>query len=121
MQLCVLIFNAGSENEGIYTLSAEGENAVVAFENVDDAQRYAVLLEAQDFLVPQVESIDVDEIKRFCDESALGLLIIESGQLVVPPEKSKESLDWRPDNATPAESELDQMRAQLEKLFRGSS
>lgn len=121
MQLCVLIFNAGSENEGIYTLSAESENAVVAFESEDDAHRYAILLEAQDFLVPQVESIDDEEIKRFCDESALGLLIVKSGQLVVPPEKSKENLDWRSDEAIPAEPELDQMRAQLEKLFRGSA
>jgi hypothetical protein len=118
MQLSVLIFNAGTDNEGIYTLCVDSENTVVAFESEEDAQRYAMLLEAQDFLVPQVESIDAEEIKRFCEESELGLLVVEAGQLVMPPEKNKDDLDWRPEPA--AESELDQMRARLEQLFRGS-
>ena len=119
MQLCVLIFNVGSENEGIYTLSVESENTVVAFESEDDAQRYAMLLEAQDFMVPQVESIDAEEIKRFCEDSSLGLIVVEAGQLVMPPEKAKESLDWQVEEAPQeAVNELDRMRAILEKMYR---
>lgn len=122
MRLCVLIFNAGTDNEGIYTLSVDSENTVVAFESEEDAQRYAMLLEAQDFLAPQVESLDTEEIKQFCEEASLGLLVVEAGQLVVPPEQSKESLDWQPATELPAEanSELDTMRARLEQLFRSS-
>jgi hypothetical protein len=118
MRLCVLIFNAGTDNEGIYTLSVDSENTVVAFESEEDAQRYALLLEAQDFLSPQIESIDAEEIKRFCEESSLRLLVVEAGQLVVPPEKNKEALDWQPERQ--ADTELDRLRARLEQLFRQS-
>ena len=57
MLVWVLLFNANTDNEGIYTLEIEGNNIIIAFEQEDDAIRYAGLLEAQDFLSPTVESI----------------------------------------------------------------
>ncbi|BAC89605.1 DUF3110 domain-containing protein [Gloeobacter violaceus] len=122
MQLCVLIFNSGSENEGIYTLNVDSENTVVAFESREDAERYANLLEAQDFIVPEVELIEAEEIKQFCEDSSLGLIVVEAGQLVMPPEKSKETLDWSPEQAAlEPNSELERMRSMLEQMYRKSS
>ncbi|UFP95511.1 DUF3110 domain-containing protein [Gloeobacter morelensis] len=122
MQLCVLIFNSGSENEGIYTLNVDSENTVVAFESREDAERYANLLEAQDFIVPEVELIEAAEIKQFCEDSSLGLIVVEAGQLVIPPEKSKETLDWSPEPAAlEPNSELERMRSMLEQMYRKSS
>ncbi|MBW4699018.1 MAG: DUF3110 domain-containing protein [Aphanocapsa lilacina HA4352-LM1] len=122
MQLCVLIFNSGSENEGIYTLNVDSENTVVAFESREDAERYANLLEAQDFIVPEVELLEAEEIKQFCEDSSLGLIVVEAGQLVMPPEKSKETLDWSPEPAAlEPNSELERMRSMLEQMYRKSS
>ncbi|AGY59466.1 DUF3110 domain-containing protein [Gloeobacter kilaueensis] len=119
MQLWVLIFNAGSENEGIYTLSVQDKNIVVAFESEDDALCYANLLEAQDFMVPQVERIESEEIKQFCEDSDLGLIVVEAGKLMLPPEQSKEAFDWQPGQKSEerAGGELDRMRSMLERLY----
>ena len=50
-RVCVLLFNPRTENEGIYTLQLrvrEGcVNTVVLFEEREDAERFAGLLEAQ--------------------------------------------------------------------------
>ena len=69
MQVWVLLFNANTDNEGIYTLEIEGNNIIVAFEQEDDAIRYAGLLEAQDFLSPTVERIDKQDLEEFCEEA----------------------------------------------------
>ncbi|WP_218080025.1 DUF3110 domain-containing protein [Anthocerotibacter panamensis] len=124
MRLSVLLFNAGSDNEGIYTLAVEGQNTVVAFEDEDDATRYALLLEAQDFLSASVEVLDEKELQAFCESADLGLSIIEKGTLAVPPDKNLDQLDWSAEAEVPdAEepdaplSELDLLRQRLEKLL----
>jgi hypothetical protein len=62
MRVFVLLFNARTENEGIHTvrvgdaegsLPGVGRNQVLMFESEDDATRFALMLEAQDFLPPQ--------------------------------------------------------------------
>jgi len=58
MRVFVLLFNAGTENEGIHTIQMGAINKVLMFESEDDATRYALLLEAQDFPTPTVEKID---------------------------------------------------------------
>ena len=64
--VCVLLFNPRTENEGIYTLQLRVQdgyiNSVVLFEDWEDAERYAGLLQEQDFPAPQVESLDTREI-----------------------------------------------------------
>ncbi|MCS6815504.1 MAG: DUF3110 domain-containing protein, partial [Cyanobacteria bacterium] len=54
MQVFVLLFNAGTDQEGIHTLKMMdpelGErNVVLMFEAEDDATRFSLMLEAQDF------------------------------------------------------------------------
>ena len=74
MRVFVLIFNAGTDNEGIHSIrisNAQGleGNKILMFESEDDATRYALLLEAQDFAVPTVEMMNADDVKEFCDST----------------------------------------------------
>jgi hypothetical protein len=66
MRVYVLLFNAGTENEGIHTIQMGDRNKVLIFEDEDDATRFGILLEAQDFPTATVEAIDKDEIEEFC-------------------------------------------------------
>lgn len=97
MQVWVLLFNANTDNEGIYTLEIEGNNIVIAFEQEDDAIRYAGLLEAQDFLSPTVESINSEDLEAFCREADYELNIVPTEGLLVPPEKNVDKTDWSKD------------------------
>ena len=66
MRVHVLLFDAGSDSEGIHSLEIAGRTVVLLFENPDDAERYAGLLEAQDFPVPTVESLEREDVELFC-------------------------------------------------------
>lgn len=127
MQVWVLLFNANTDNEGIYTLEIEGNNIIVAFEQEDDAIRYAGLLEAQDFLSPTVESIDSEELQEFCEDANYDLNIVPTDALLVPPEKNVDKTDWSPDRVQKlsepeADAEVEDpviamMRRRLENLL----
>lgn len=142
MQVFVLLFNPGTDNEGLHTLQIGGQNWVLMFENEDDATRYALLLEAQDFPTPSVEAIDQQEIEEFCEGSGFGCQLIPQGfvpesdlerLLLVPPSANVEQTDWERDNKARGDGddvlleeaeepsmpqdELEQMRRRLEGLL----
>ncbi len=94
MQVWVLLYNARTDNEGIYTLQIESNNIIVAFEQEDDAIRYAGMLEAQDFLTLTVEIIDKEELEEFCEDAKYDLNIVPTDALLVPPEKNVDKTDW---------------------------
>ena len=94
MQVWVLLYNARTDNEGIYTLQIESNNIIVAFEQEDDAIRYAGMLEAQDFLTLTVENIDKQELEEFCEDAKYDLNIVPTDALLVPPEKNVDKTDW---------------------------
>ncbi|QLE57386.1 DUF3110 domain-containing protein [Nostoc sp. TCL26-01] len=98
MRVFVLIFNANTENEGIHTVRVGDRNKILMFESQDDALRFALMLEAQDFPSPAVEAIDAEEIKEFCENADYDWeLIPENSDLVIPPERNVEDTDWQPD------------------------
>jgi len=111
MQVFVLLFNAGTDNEGIHTLRLMGSdgrehNIVMMFESADDAERYALLLEAQDFQVPTVEEMPAEDIEEFCDAARYESKLIPAGFVpqseaerifLAPPERSLDRLDWTED------------------------
>ncbi len=129
MQVYVLLFNAGTDNEGIHSLQANGRNTVLMFEDEDDATRFGLMLEAQDFPTPDIEAFEQDEIEEFCEEAGFDLRLIPAGSLMVPPDNAVEEMDWDPDGdyveevpPTADESrlsneELDDIRQRLEKLL----
>ncbi len=137
MRVFVLLFNAGTDNEGIHTVRVGDRNKILMFESEDDAARFAMMLEAQDFLLPTVETIDSEEIKEFCRSADYDWEIIpENSDLVIPPDINVEETDWKPEDetqqtqedsrrdnqATPQEpqlsdTELDSIRRRLEGLL----
>ncbi|MFM8306081.1 MAG: DUF3110 domain-containing protein, partial [Microcystis aeruginosa] len=109
MRVFVLLFNAGTENEGIHTIQMGAINKVLMFESEDDATRYALLLEAQDFPTPTVEKIDSEEVAEFCRGAGYQAEMIEAGMLVIPPESNAEELDWQKEEVPPAEEEFSEI------------
>ena len=84
MRVYVLLFNAGTDNEGIHTIKIGDRNKILMFENEDDATRFALMLEAQDFPSPSVESVDSEEIEEFCRDADYDCQLIEQGMLTLP-------------------------------------
>ena len=54
MTVFVLLYNSGTDKEGIHSIELKGRTIVLMFEDKDDATRYCGLLEAQDFPLPTV-------------------------------------------------------------------
>jgi Protein of unknown function (DUF3110) len=97
MRVFVLLFNARTENEGIHTIQMGDRNKVLMFESEDDATRYALLLEAQDFPTPAVEVLDSEEIEEFCRSADYDWEIVKEGMFVIPPDKNVDNTDWKED------------------------
>lgn len=126
MRVYILVYNSGTDNEGIHSLQTPDQNVILMFESEDDATRYALLLEAQDFLAPSVEEIDSEEIEEFCRDSGYDYKILEAGMLAIPPEKNLDSNLWNPEGDYSAsteekpapESSSDMSKAELERIRR---
>jgi hypothetical protein len=139
MRVFVLLFNAGTNNEGIHTIRMGDRNLVLMFEEEDDATRYALLLEAQDFpAVPTVEAVHREEIEEFCRNATLqdgakyDCKFVPAGMkpqndadrlLLIPPEDNVEETDWQLEpkatdkDETMSPDALEQIRRKLEGLL----
>ncbi|MCU0549272.1 MAG: DUF3110 domain-containing protein [Leptolyngbya sp. Prado105] len=132
MQVFVLLFNADTDNPGIHTISVGNQNLVLMFAQQDDADRYAMMLEAQDFAVPTVERIEQEEIEEFCQDAGYEAYLIPENfmpqneferLLLAPPESNRDEMDWSPEEkrkqeeAEMSNKELDRIRRQLEGLL----
>ena len=129
MRVYILLFNARTDNEGIHTIQIGDRQKILMFQEEDDATRFAMMLEAQDFPEATVEEIDSEEVKAFCEKAGYDSELIESGQLALPPEKNVEQTDWdkeaeksldassESESTEMPENELERIRKQLEGLL----
>ena len=138
MPVHVLLFEAGTDNEGIHSLELNGRTVVLLFEERDDAERYAGLLEAQDFPVPSVEAIEREEMELFCGQAGYEARFVPSGflpsspeerLLIAPPERNMDLTHWKDelarsaapldsgDESSPERAELEAFRRRLEGLL----
>ena len=131
MRVNVLLFDAGSDSEGSHSLEIAGRTVVLLFENPDDAERYAGLLEAQDFPVPTVESLDREDVELFCRDAGYEARFVASGFVpesdeerlfMAPPEANRDVSQWKDEESLPepepsSSSELDALRKRLEGLL----
>jgi hypothetical protein len=132
MLVHVLLYEAGGDSEGIHSLEFAGSTVVLMFENRDDAERYAGLLEAQDFPVPNIEAIDREEIEIFCRQAGYEARLVESGfvpttdeerLLLAPPSANRDVSGWEDEpggqSSQPVEQtdELEEFRRRLENLL----
>ena len=127
----MLLFDSGSEVEGIHTLELNGRTVVLMFEEEDDALRYAGLLAAQDFPEATPESISREEIELFCGQAGYEAQSVPSGfmpgtaeerLMLAPPEQNLDTNEWReqqdqPQQA-PAESAQPAVNPELEAFRR---
>jgi len=74
-------------SEGLYAVENEfGQKVLYLFSDEDDAERYVGLLEANDY--PELEVIEVEEKKtiKICEANNYTYLIINSDDLLIPPD-----------------------------------
>ena len=137
MPVHVLLFDAGSDEEGIHSIELGGRTVVLLFEEADDAERYAGLLEAQDFPMPTVERISREEVELFCAQAGYEARFVPAGflpesdedrLLIAPPPRNLDVDQWkeagasasREEEAAPSGSldpELEAFRRRLEGLL----
>ena len=126
MRVFVLLFNARTENEGIHTIQVGDRNKLLMFESEDDATRFALMLEAQDFPPATVERMDSEEVEEFCNGAGYDWELVPDGALAVPPESNVEDTDWKEEGKNPSpendkeiadDAELDRIRRQFEGLL----
>jgi hypothetical protein len=78
---------AGKEQEGAYSVTNEdGDQVLYIFEQEDDAERFAMMLEDKDY--PELCVIEVDDelIIQTCEVHQYNYTIITANDLVIPPE-----------------------------------
>ena len=126
MNIFVLLYNSGTDKEGIHSIELKGRTIVLMFEDKDDAIRYCGLLEAQDFPLPSVEMIDIEEIKDFCIKLDYECKLVEKNfvpktaedrLLISPPLKNLEVEDWDGDKNNKKNIDLNTIKENLEKLL----
>ena len=140
MLVHVLLYDAGQDSEGIHSLELSGQTVVLMFENRDDADRYAGLLEAQDFPTPTVEALDREEIELFCREAGYEARFVSDGfvpqsdderLMLAPPSANRDVANWQEPDQDPTQGhglpskddsdssiqDLDDVRRRLEGLL----
>lgn len=138
MIVYVVLFNVGTDNEGIHSIRIGDRHQVLMFEEEDDATRFGVLLEAQDSPTPTIESIEREEIEEICKDAGYEAVLVPAGELITPVENMVEETTWSIDaedsesavedrqrsasthteiERSAADDEMDRIRRQLEKLL----
>ena len=126
MNIFVLLYNLGTEKEGIHSIELKGRTIVLMFEEKDDAERYCGLLEAQDFPLPVVEMINIDEIREFCAKLDYECKLVEKNfvpktaedrLLISPPQKNLEVDNWNKKDNDEESVDLNSIKENLEKLL----
>ena len=75
----------GQEGEGAYAvLNDSGEQTVYFFEDEDDAERYAGLLEAEDYPPMSVTEVDGEMAVKTCEMHDYNYAIITINDFVIP-------------------------------------
>ena len=130
MLVHVLLYEAGTESEGIHSLELKGSTVILMFQDKDDAERYCGLLEAQDFPTPSVEELTRIDIEAFCHEAGYEARYVEKGfipstdeerLMISPPLSNLEVGNWHnKDNINEPSSSNDQLediKKRLENLL----
>ena len=126
MNIFVLLYNSNTDDEGIHSIEFKGKTIVLMFEEKDDAERYCGLLEAQDFPVPSVELIDINEIKEFCKQCDYETRLVERNfipkteedrLLLTPPQKNIDTENWNLNLDEKNNLDINSIKENLEKLL----
>ena len=130
MLVHVLLYEAGTESEGIHSLELKGSTVILMFQDRDDADRYCGLLEAQDFPTPTVEELTRVDIESFCLEAGYEARFVEKGfipttdeerLMISPPLSNLEVGKWKDkdvlNNHDTSNDQLENIKKRLENLL----
>tara|TARA_Y100001968_G_C18719300_1_gene419378 strand:+ start:72 stop:464 length:393 start_codon:yes stop_codon:yes gene_type:complete len=130
MLVHVLLYEAGTQSEGIHSLELKGATVILMFQDRDDAERYCGLLEAQDFPTPSVEELSRVDIEAFCVEAGYEARFVEKGfipsndeerLMISPPLSNLDVGNWQNqeviDNNLSSNDQLDDIKKRLENLL----
>ena len=130
MLVNVLLYEAGTESEGIHSLELKGSTVILMFQDRDDAERYCGLLEAQDFPIPTIEELKRDDIETFCVEAGYEARFVEKGfipsteeerLMISPPHSNLDVANWNNNevinNNSNTKEQLDDIKKRLENLL----
>ena len=130
MLVHVLLYDAGTESEGIHSLELKGATVILMFQDRDDAERYCGLLEAQDFPTPSIEELKREDIETFCVESGYDARFVEQGfipsteeerLMISPPLSNLEVGNWNSkdnmNNKLTSEDQIEAIKRRLENLL----
>ena len=128
MLVHVLLYEAGTESEGIHSLELKGKTVILMFQDRDDAERYCGLLEAQDFPTPSVEELTRVDIETFCVNAGYEARFVEKGfipstdeerLMISPPLSNLEVGNWQDQDKYNSKSndQLEDIKKRLENLL----
>lgn len=79
----------GREDQGAYSVTNQkGQQILYLFEEEDDALRFAMMLEEDDYPPLIVVEIEDDLIIKTCEVSGYEYAIITENDIVIPPEQN---------------------------------
>jgi hypothetical protein len=110
----VLLYNAGTNNEGIHTITDQEKQTILMFESSADATNFARQLRKQNFPVPSVETIKSEEILYFCHQSGYDWEFVPEGKTITPPNQ-------RVGNETPKKIKPEDYQIFLDNVLQLSS
>ena len=77
---------AGKENEGAYSVKDIGGNQILyLFEEEDDATRYAMMLEQEDYPEMHVIELEDEVMIKTCESHDYNYTVITQNDIVIPP------------------------------------
>ena len=130
MLVHVLLYESGTDSEGIHSLELKGSTVILMFQDRDDAERYCGLLEAQDFPTPSVEELTRNDIEAFCVEAGYEARFVEKGfipstdeerLMISPPLSNLEVGNWNNqdilNNNPSSNDQLEDIKKRLENLL----
>ena len=80
----------GKEKDGAYSVqNGEGDHVLYLFEEKDDADRYAMLLEEESFPNIHVMEVDHDMMMSVCETHGYEYTVITPNDIVFPPNTAK--------------------------------
>ena len=80
----------GKEDEGAYSVQNEnGEQILYLFEEEDDATRYAMMLEDDDYPEMHVLEVDDDMMIHICESHGYDYTVITPNDIVIPPKTER--------------------------------
>jgi tetratricopeptide (TPR) repeat protein len=85
----VLLYNPGTDDEGIHTISKDDKHTILIFESSADAANFARQLGEQNFPVPSVEALEYENILGFCQQQGYDWEFVAQGTNITPPSQNK--------------------------------